>query len=425
MSRFDFARRSGFLFVASHIGSLVQYVFQAMMIRMLTSPEYALMNTLFNTLTLASSPAAVFQMDLTRRAALAADSQDVPAVLWMVKRMLMRVMPYSLIAVLILFFMRDSLAGFFNTSDARAIGTAAVGILIAVSGAIAMGFFVGMQWFRFLGMIAIVTAVLRVALGYLLVKFGMEATGGVIATVACGLVPLACLGWFMYRSPSVLPFVVSEKREEGIFWLAMMVIGTNAVLTQMDLILVKHYFPTGEGAAQFATAGIFGRAMVAFLGPLAMAMMPLSVVQTTRLDEDRNRVFWQCLKLCLALGIIAATLGGFLANWALVLMKGKELSNAERLLLPETAQLLRYYLWAMLPISLVTVVMNHVMALKSWRLAGQAAVLTVIYPLGIVCWHGSLHKVLLVNFSFGVLILLVLIWQLRRESTVSPVLVRP
>jgi len=415
----DFTRKSGFLFVASHVGSFVQYIFQAMMIRMLTGPEYALMNTLLGVLGVVSSPAAVFQMDLIRRAAFAANSQDIPAILWMAKRTLIRVMPYSVMVILILYFMRHSVAEFFNTSDARAIGATAAGILIVVMGAIAMGFFWGMQWFRFLGVIALVAAALRVTLGYLLVKLGMGATGAVLATVVCGLVPLACFGWLMCDFRSASPSVLSEKKEEGVFWLTMMVIGTSAVLVQMDLILVKHYFPSGEAATQFATAGIFGRAMVAFLGPLAMAIIPLSTAQTTRLGEDRNRVFWQCLKLCLALGIIAASMGGFLANEALALMKGKELSNAEKLLLPETARLLRYYLWAMLPIALVTVTMNHVLALRSWRLAGQAAVLTAIYPLGIVFWHGSLRVVLLVDFVFGSLILFILLWQLYRESMAS------
>lgn len=407
----EFARKSVFLFVATNTGSVIQYVFQAVMMRMLTGPQFALMNTLFNMMSLLGVPGTAMQLDLARRTAWGTTVPGSAPGSRMVFSALFRMTPYFLAVVLGLFLLRHALADFFNTTDPWTVALAGMAALVMIMGTVTLGFFSGMQWFFLLGVLGLGMALLRVLLGWLLAHLGMGAGAGVVATGAIGLLPIICLGVLIRRFRGEKRAPPMGTTGEGVFRLAVLVIGVNAVLTNMDLLLVKHYF-SEEEAARFATAGIFGRAMIFFLGPMGMALVPLSTVQTTRANEGQNQMLWQCLKLCLLLGIIAAIAGGFLADVALVIMKGHEL--------PDGVPLLRQYLWAMLPFALVTIVMNHVLAVKSWQLAWQAVAMSALYPLGVVCWHRSLEDVLMVNFISGNLILLVLLWQLRQEERVSP-----
>ncbi len=195
MKRFDFARKSSFLFLANNASSVIQYVFQMMMVRMLTDPQFALMNTLFNMMSLVGVPAAAFQMDLTRRTVMAAKSLDVQLGLRMAQQALRRITPYCVAVLLALYFMRGWMAAFFNTRDVQAVGWTVMGALIPVMGALCLGFFSGMQWFRLMGILGLVMTIMRVLLGYALAELGMGASAGVIATLAVGLIPLTYFGW--------------------------------------------------------------------------------------------------------------------------------------------------------------------------------------------------------------------------------------
>lgn len=154
----------------------------------------------------------------------------------------------------------------------------------------------GLQRFLPLGSSQVLLGFLKVALGALLVYLGLGIYGG-LSAIPLSYVMVLLFTLFFLRD---LPRVGNERVEVAGFrsytGLVMLAIFSLTMLTNVDVVLAKHYLSATD-AANYSTISVLGR--IAFYAPagIAVAMFP----KTSELfdSEGNRRIFLRALLLTL------------------------------------------------------------------------------------------------------------------------------
>jgi len=159
-----------------------------------------------------------------------------------------------------------------------------------------------------------------------------------------------------------------------------------------DTMFVKAYFSENE-AAFYSSAGTLARALMWLVMPLATVMFP-RLVHSAAKSEKTNLLGIVLLGTAVlaACGAIGLTVLGpwvvrfvFLPNYVAVATK-----------------ILPWYAWAMVPVALANVLLNHLLAHGAYRVVVPLAVLVVGYAVALTRFHESLIMVLQTLGVFGV-----------------------
>jgi O-antigen/teichoic acid export membrane protein len=178
-----------------------------------------------------------------------------------------------------------------------------------------------------------------------------------------------------------------------------------ALMTQFDLVLVKHLFPP-ETVGTYAVAAILGRAVMYLPSGLVLALFPL-VAENHVLNRNLTAVLWKALVYTLLLCGCGTLVYWLFPHFVLrVLFDGKYL---------EAAPLLAYYGIVMLPLALLMITMNFHIARGH---NGVWVVITVgvtLEMISILLWHENLRQILRAVFAGGIAALLLSLWPVVRN----------
>ncbi|HRY30612.1 MAG TPA: hypothetical protein P5079_11330, partial [Elusimicrobiota bacterium] len=127
-----------------------------------------------------------------------------------------------------------------------------------------------------------------------------------------------------------------------------------AVLTQADMVLVRRYFlPHDTGL--YASAAILGKAVMYVPGAVVLAMFPM-VSEQRALNQSSRHVLAKSIAITLALSGAGALLFFLCPGWIMRTVYGVRYSEAQ--------SVLKYYGVAMLPMALLMVLMQYLIARK-------------------------------------------------------------
>ena len=125
-----------------------------------------------------------------------------------------------------------------------------------------------------------------------------------------------------------------------------------AVLTQIDLLLVNHYFNAYQ-AGIYASAAILGKAVMYLPGAITIAMFPMVAENESRSQSSAN-LFLNAMMLTAGLSSAGAVFYFLFADDIMTLFYGQKYQGA--------AELLKLYGFAMLPMTLVMVAEHFLIA---------------------------------------------------------------
>ena len=242
----------------------------------------------------------------------------------------------------------------------------------------------------------------KLGLAFALVwKFG--AIGAVIAIAASEIAA--------YSLPRINPVLrqpgsefISANSREGIQAIVFFV--GQSIIMNIDLILVKHYFPSYE-AGQYAAVALVGRVLFYAAWAVIHAMFPVAA-QNGGSDQRRG-------VLAVPLGLVGAIFLGFLGVLSIapgMVMKtlfGPGFAQAEPLLALYASGTAAYAI----AVVLMAYEMAHKIANTGWLQVVFAAVLVA----GISLFHHSLHQVIVVLITLmSTLLLTVSLPFLRAQA---------
>jgi len=392
-----FLRGSSLLFAATMLGNAFGYLFQLAMGRMLAVEQYGELNALMALLAIFGIPFATLVNFFARETAVHAatgDLRGVRSLHWVGQRWI-GIRLAAVVAVMV--FLSPHIGGFLDVSGKNVILVLAtifvVGLVTENTGIIQ-----GMQYFGCLSFISAGTSVFKFLFGVLFVWLGwglLGALGGLLATALCLLLysQWVIVSHLPEKDPSFRFSWRKIARYVGGLFFANAFFG---IMTQMDVILVKHYFPPVD-AGLYASAAVLGKAVVYLPGAIVMAMFPM-VASNQAAGKSSSSVMIKAVLLTLLLAGSGALCLYIFSGLVLGVLFGPDY-------LPAVPVAARFGI-AMLPLSFVFVVMNYLLAQGRTRFVvfmGAGALLEI---LGIHFFRSGLSEVLNVILAASGLVLL-------------------
>lgn len=273
-----------------------------------------------------------------------------------------------------------------------------VALFLSLIVPVARGILQGLQKFGYLGMNLSTEAIFRLVFGFLLVYVGMRvlgATGGIaLGFVMAFLVAFLPLKSFL-RKGSESEVKINFREIYGYFWPVSLALLCFAILANVDVIFVKHFFSPLE-AGYYSVLAVIGRALLSVAIALSMAMFP-KVSELHIREKDPSSTLRKSLFICfLACGagiLICFTLPDFI----ILTIFGQEYLSI--------SPLLRIFPIAITPLALSNTLIHYNLARHSTGFLYSLVFGTGLYVVMLALFHSSLRQIVLVLGGVGYLVL--------------------
>jgi len=300
-----------------------------------------------------------------------------------------------------LFFSRSVVSAYLNLPTSNYIIMLAVATVFFIPLGSRRGLMQGMCDFRHLAFNLVLEAVVKVGGAFLFMAWGWGVSGVIAAVVAS--VVLAYIFSMPHRDlmrdvRSHLPLqaALGEGLQASLFFIG------QVIINNLDIVLVKHFFPATE-AGVYAAVALVGRVVYMLSWSVVSSMFPFSA--GVRSEERGGRaVLGTAVTLVILIsGVFTLAVWGAPARvWHILLGSGFPLNQggSYRALLVLYAATTGIY-------SLGVVLMSYEISRKignvSWVQLGFGGAIIV----GIYLIHGTLHEVIMVQ---TVLMMALLVW---------------
>ncbi|MBX7156833.1 MAG: hypothetical protein K1X66_00400 [Verrucomicrobiae bacterium] len=330
--------QSGMILAAANfLVGLGNYLFQGVMGRQLSLAEFGLMNGALGLMGFLSLPVLAFCLGISHYLAHYRGQSDeirLNRMLQTLKRGLLGITLGSSVLAIILV---QPLSYFFHFPRFSLGIAVLVIVLINLWANVVIAFCSGMGWFKRLALVSLVGVILRLFWGWRTTALWPYAEWAIYATAVSALSNLLLLVWYRRPKEKVkIPHSTGHRREFLFFLIATasFVFG-NYTFSQGDILVAQRYFGE-EMFGKYTGAGLFGRALVYFAGPL---LVPLFISRSEKKEGGMGHE----QKILLILYSIALVLGalsiGELRHFLIQLL----FNRAE----PDAALLVGKFAWVM------------------------------------------------------------------------------
>lgn len=271
-----------------------------------------------------------------------------------------------------------------------------VGVLFCVNAIlpINLGILQGLKKFLSVGLTSLSVAVMKLVLGILLVYLGFEVSGALGAIIISGLLALF-VSFLIIRRYFGVPSGNEGIDSRGVLKTSLPMLLPFlliTVLTHVDVILVKHYFPE-KVAGLYSVCAVLGRVALYFPGSIIVAMFAM-VAHSHSLDEETTPILWKSLLYTFISSGLIIVIYFLIPKFLLSFAFGSKVLDV--------APLLGLYSLAMLPMALIRIIANFQMAKGEYSFVYSLLTGTVLMLILISLWHNSLKQVLGILFGVGI-----------------------
>ncbi len=269
----DLTRHSTIMVAFGLAAGAFNYLYQLAMGMLLTPAQYGILFSLTSLLTITMIMSQAFQTSITKFTAKFNAQNNPGGVSYLWKFSLRRTILLGSVLFLILTGLTPLISGFLNIDNGWYLVVPFSSLILAFALPVNWGVLQGLQRFLPLGFSAALWALLKLFLAILLVYLGLEIYGGLIAF------PLAYFIVFLVTLLSLKDLARggNQKSELGGLFsytgLTFLAIFSFAVLTNIDVILAKHYL-SPESMGNYSAISVLGRIVLYAPAGVAVAMFP-------------------------------------------------------------------------------------------------------------------------------------------------------
>lgn len=348
------ARASGLMFVSVIMGGILGYAFQILMGRMLSVSDYGLFITMMALLQVVGVPLGTLSMVVSRKASDYLAKNQIGRVAdmfwWVNRRVFWAGLAVALCTLPFIPWLRD----YFHLESIVPVWIFLLVAFMLLFGPINMAILQAQQNFRWLAIYLLGTHSFKILFCGSLVYAGFKLNGALMGMVLASLVI-----WLLTCRPLLhliaLPIGTTVVGGHLSFWGAIPVLVANlsfVVMTQLDIILVNHFYNPRQ-AGVYAAAAILGKAVMHLPGAIVIAMFPMVAENDSRAQGSAH-LFFNAMIFTASLCGAGALFYFLFADDIMVLFYGQKYQGA--------AELLRLYGLAMLPMALVMVAEHFLIA---------------------------------------------------------------
>lgn len=372
------------LFLGSQFGNVCNLLFQVLMARMMSDSDYGVLFAVLSAMIMLSMPLNALGGAVTHFTALFMAREDRQGIRSMITALGRDLLVPAGLVVLAVALAGRPLSAAFKLGSTAPVGLAAATLITMALMTVLNGVLSGMQAFEWVAVLGNAWPVLRLILGVVFIALGWGALGGLSANLtglllATGLALLICLsllgrrGWGVRRPAGLYSYT-------GRYMLTALAFG---VLSSADVLMVKYYFPADQ-AGVFAKAAMLARMAFFLPGPVCSAMFPKVTSEGDSSPANRRTL----KKAMVMTGVLGGGIGVVCALFPSLLLK-----VLVRDVQPGQGEVLRAMALAMMPLTLVMVLMYYEVAQRRFRIMIPLYICAAAYVMGVMHWHGSLLQV--------------------------------
>ncbi len=351
-----FLNASSWLVAAGIAGGVLGYIFQIVMGRLLEPQEYGLFSAIVATYTILASPLNTLMMIVSRKVAEYSAIRDSKIVAEFYADINGDSIKLSLV-LLLLYSLSTSVAmTYLKTNNVIHVLLLGLLMVFTLPFMINLGFIQGLQNFRFLATAQFFQISLKFVFSIALVFIGFGVSGA-ITGVLLSLIVISY--WIHYRLGfsfhlDDIGIKTNTARHITIKHSFPVLVANTAFtgMAYMDIVLVNYYFTPLESGS-YAVAAILGKAILYIPASIAQALYPI-VSGLHAKQEENTKILIHALLLVLFISTVGATIYYLLSDYIILLLFGDEYVQA--------AILLKYYGFAMLPLTLILVAEYYLIA---------------------------------------------------------------
>lgn len=390
------ARASSWLFVGGVAGGILGYLFQIIMGRMLSVSEYGIFSALMAMIVVIRAPMTTLSMIISRRVSTYRSEQDNGKLGYLFYWINRKLLLIAVVLIVLVVFNIKPLQNFLLIEKSAHLYLLLIILLIAFPQAVNNAYLQGLQYFKWLSVVGVLATLLKIIITVILIYFGLGvagALGGVIFSTFIILI----LTYVVLR-PSLSKNNASiSNTTHLLFKSAMPVLLANvafAVMTQIDMVLVKYYFSEQE-VGIYAAASILGKAVMYLPGGIAMALFPI-VAENHASGKSSAHLMFQAVGVTALLSLTGALFYYFFADSIIVLLYGTDYKEA--------ANVLKYFGFAILPMALVMVAEHFLIAMGRVLFAYLFMVVAPLQLIAIYYYHDTLLDIVAVLSISGIIL---------------------
>jgi O-antigen/teichoic acid export membrane protein len=397
----DLLKKGTFMFLATSVTGVINILFRAVMGRMMTVEEFGEFNAIFAlafflsfilTRTIRTSTTDFVSQRLGRG--------EAPTTMRELFRVLRTLTVVGSLFTAIFVLLAWPIMGFLKLDSVWVVLSAVPFLAVSWVLPVNLGLFQGSQRFLLLAVSTMSQASLKMVFGAVFVLLGLGAFGAMMGVGLGALGALAVSLVFIIvvfrRSMSTeddgtgggvgpaMGTMIPMRELINVSGHVLMAILCLAILTNIDVLLVKHFF-TSEETGLYSAAIVFGR-LIYFLPVGFITVMYPKMVASHAKGSDNLGTLARGL---VYIGVPVLALTAFLSrfpSFALELLMGSKYVGAEDLVV--------LYSFLMFIFSLVSVLVYYFLAVKSYPAVYAFAVVSVIQT--VVAWfhHPDLETII-------------------------------
>ncbi len=396
----DFLKSSTLLFAGIMLGNVFNYLFQISMGRLLSVQTYGEMNALLSTMMILGIPFMTITNYIARNVSHYNALGHNRQVNELIIKNYRNVFVVGLIIMIIGVGLANSVREYIRITSVMPILLLFFCVFVSISIPLNTGVLQGLHRFKMLAFLAGGSGVIKCAICVVFVLAGLGLNGimfGLILTVLC-------VGYISFRPIRRHLMAGRETLKQGIGDTVSLVVPiflanlSFAIITQADMIMVKHFFASQE-AGLYSSAAIIGKVVMYLPGAIVIALFPM-VASNKAKNEGTLHLLLKAILITMLLSGGGAIVIYLFPDIIISAFFGERYVPATRIL--------GFFAIAMLPGAIIMVVMNYNLAKGKKVFAYLMPVCAVLEIGGIICFHDQLMSVLKVIFYTGLLCVVML-----------------
>jgi O-antigen/teichoic acid export membrane protein len=406
------ASEAGFLLLTVAAGFVFSYIYQIMMGRLLGPEDFGSLGALYAIFLITGLFGQALMQAIATNVAEIKARRDEAVAIGSFLRLSVKLAVICLLFTIACLAVSGPITHFFHLDSVAPVVLLVFSIFASLLLNILLGMQQGLSRFRHVGITGYLTPqVLKLVLGVVLVyiSFGLLGAIGVLAA-SSGLAII--VGVFIGRGSldAGLRQRAGQPMKLGHVLFPTLVLAVFLALpSNIDVMLVKHYFP-GTEAGMYAAMATLGK--VVYFLPMAVSFVLLPrATEACALGRDARPLLLRCLGLVLFLSGAVVLVYWFCPD-ILTMMFGDSYAGA--------LSMVSLYALAMLLFSLNVVLMHYSLAIRQMRLMLLVDLITLAEVLAIVFQHDTLTRVIWIIFYGNLVILTIgLPYLAARKTAVS------
>jgi O-antigen/teichoic acid export membrane protein len=403
-----FLKDSILVFIGRSLTSLSNLIFHLVMVRLMSPVNYGIFASLMALNNIINIPMSGIRASVVNFASSLSGRHEYAKLRYFLIHSFERLTVFGLAMFLLIFLSSEYLSRFFKISYRGPI--ILVGVIFAVTGIklVALAVLQGLQRFKRMSAMLILAALLKLVLGVAFVLLGFKVNGAFLGIVF-SLAIVAGISIYLLRDIFVLDKqsqIVNFNKVYKFLLPATIAILCFTVLTQVDIVLVKHFFsPTKAG--YYTVASLVGKIVLFLPFAVTMVMYPKSSSHYAQ-NKSSKYLLEKCLRYVAILSALSVLCSLLFPGFII-----KVLSNKNS---PEIIPLVRLFAIAMGIFSLVHPLMFYQLSRNKFKFLYVLGGVSILHILAICIFHNSLIQVLMVLIfsSFTVLIINLLLVEVLR-----------